>query len=413
MVDQEVTIQLPEIRENLVNAKRKIAIVGAGPAGLSCAYFLARLGYQPKIYEAEPRPGGMLVQAIPAYRLPREIVAREVRMVENLGVEIFTGLRLGEDFTLKSLRAEGCEAVFLATGAPLGIGLGLPGDGADGITDALNFLKMYNLRGSVKVGKNVVVIGGGNSAIDAARTAVRLGAESVTVVYRRTREVMPAYKEEIEEALHEGVKLQLLTAPIEVLAENGQVVGLHCLPMRLGQFDGSGRRRPEESGEAFAIPADQILVAIGQRLDASRFCDEISLGTRDTGLLTANPVTGQTTHKWVFAGGDAVSGPSSVVEAVAAGERAAVGIDQYLTGESHAFWREMREVDTFFDPDADPFDQAREQLPLIPVDRRRCNFDEVEQPWREAVAIRQAQRCLRCDYGRRPNGHLETTVATP
>ena len=212
MVDQEVTIQLPEVRESARNAKRKVSIVGAGPAGLSCAYFLARLGYQPKIYEAAPRPGGMLVQAIPAYRLPREIVAREVRMVENLGVEILTDMRLGQDFTLKSLRAEGCEAVYLAMGAPLGIGLGIPGEGTDGITDALDFLRTYNLRGSAKVGRNVVVIGGGNSAIDAARTAVRLGAESVTVVYRRTREVMPAYKEEIEEALHEGVKLQLLTA---------------------------------------------------------------------------------------------------------------------------------------------------------------------------------------------------------
>ncbi|MHB8952025.1 MAG: NADH-ubiquinone oxidoreductase-F iron-sulfur binding region domain-containing protein, partial [Pirellulaceae bacterium] len=212
MVDQEVTIQLPEMRENPENARRKIAIIGAGPAGLSCAYFLARMGYQPKVYEAEPRPGGMLVQAIPAYRLPREIVAREVRMIENLGVEILTDMELGRDFSLKSLRAEGCEALFLGVGAPSGLELGIPGDHAEGITDALNFLRTYNLRGSVKVGQQVVVVGGGNSAIDAARTAVRLGASEVTVVYRRSREVMPAYKEEIEEALHEGGKLQLLTA---------------------------------------------------------------------------------------------------------------------------------------------------------------------------------------------------------
>ena len=234
MVDQEVTIQSPEIRENVENSQRKIAIVGAGPAGLSCAYFLARLGYQPKVYEAEPRPGGMLVQAIPSYRLPREIVAREVRMVENMGVDILTERMLGRDFTLKSLRAEGVEAVFLGVGAPQGVGLGIPGENAEGITDALNFLRTYNLRGSAKVGKNVVVIGGGNSAIDAARTAVRLGAESVTVVYRRSREVMPAYKEEIEEAIHEGVKLQLLTAPVDVVVEGGRVAGIRCRPMRLG-----------------------------------------------------------------------------------------------------------------------------------------------------------------------------------
>jgi NADH-quinone oxidoreductase subunit F len=379
--------------------------VGAGPAGLCCAYFLARLGYQPKIYEAEPRPGGMLVQAIPAYRLPGEIVAREVRMIENMGVEIFPEMRLGIDFSLKALRAEGYEAVFLGVGAPLGVALGIPGEQAEGITDALRFLRTYNLRGSVKVGKEVVVVGGGNSAIDAARTAVRLGAESVTVVYRRSREVMPAYKEEIEEALHEGVRLQLLTAPVAVVAERGKVTGIRCRPMRLGQFDRSGRRRPEEGGEAFVIPADQVLVAIGQRLDPQRFCDEIDLEARDGGFLVADPVTGQTSHKWIFTGGDAASGPSSVVEAVAAGERAAVGIDRYLTGREHAFWRETREVDTFFDPDAEPVDTPRERLALIPVERRRYNFDEVEQPWREAVAVRQAQRCLRCDYGRRPNGN--------
>ena len=401
MADQEVTIQLPEARENEANGKRKIAIVGAGPSGLSCAYFLARLGYRPKIFEAEPRPGGMLVQAIPAYRLPREIVAREVRMIERMGVELLTDMRLGKDFTLKSLRAEGYDAVFLGVGAPLGVGLGIPGEEAEGITDALAFLRTYNLRGSVPVGRNVVVIGRGNSAIDAARTALRLGAESVTVVYRRSREAMPAYEEEIEEAELEGVQLKLLTAPVELVVEGRKVVGVRCMPMRLGEFDRSGRRRPEESGAAFVIPADHVLVAIGQTLDAKKICGQVSLETRGKDYIQVNPVNGQTSEKWIFAGGDAVSGPSSVVEAVAAGERAAVGIDKYLTGQSHAFWRETRQVDTNFDPDADPVDYPREKLELIPLQRRRNNFDEVELPWREAVAIRQAKRCLRCDYGKR------------
>lgn len=401
MVDQEVTMQLPEVRENKQNAARKIAIVGAGPAGLSCAYFLARLGYRPNVFEAESRPGGMLVQAIPAYRLPREIVAREVRMVENLGVDIATDMQLGRDFSLKSLRAEGYQAAFLGVGAPLGVGLGIPGEDSEGITDALGFLRIYNTRGSVPVGKNVVVIGGGNSAIDAARTAVRLGAKNVTVVYRRSREVMPAYKEEIEEAISEGVVLRLLTAPVEVIAENRKVVGLKCQPMQLGEFDDSGRRRPEERGEAFVIEADQILAAVGQTIDSQRICGEIMPDTRRNTFFQVDPVTGQTSIKWIFAGGDAVSGPSSVVEAVAAGERAAVGIDFYLTGEEHAFWRQTKEIDTFFDPDAEPSDAPREKLELIPVERRIHNFDEVEQPWRESVAIRQAKRCLRCDYGRR------------
>jgi NADH-quinone oxidoreductase subunit F len=409
LADQEVTVQLPEVRESVQNARRKIAIVGSGPAGLSCAYFLARLGYRPTVFEAEPRPGGMLVQAIPAYRLPREIVAREVRMIQHLGVDIHTDMRLGRDFTLKSLRAEGYDAAFLGVGAPLGVGLGIPGDNAEGITDALAFLRTYNLRGTVPVGTNVVVIGGGNSAIDAARTALRLGAETVTVVYRRSREAMPAYEEEIEEAEQEGVRLRLLTAPVEIALEGRRVVGVKCMPMRLGEFDRSGRRRPEEGGDAFVIPADQVLVAIGQTLDLKRLCNGIELQTRAKDYIHVNPVLGQTSEKWLFAGGDAVTGPSSVVEAVAAGERAAVGIDLYLTGANHAFWRQTRQVDTAFDPDADPTDTLREKPEMIPVDRRRHNFDEVEQPWVEAVAVRQARRCLRCDYGKR--GPLLTAEA--
>ena len=412
MVDQEVTIQLPEVREDVQNAKRKIAIVGAGPAGLSCAYFLARLGYRPKVFEAEPRPGGMLVQAIPAYRLPREIVAREVRMIEHMGVEIFTDMALGKNLTLKALRAEGYDAVFLGVGAPAGVGLGMPGAEAEGIADALSFLRTYNLRGSAPVGKNVVVIGGGNSAIDAARTALRLGAERVTVVYRRSREAMPAYEEEIEEAEHEGVVLRLLTAPVEVVLDGKRVAGIKCTPMRLGEFDRSGRRRPEEGGDAFLLSADHVLVAIGQTLDLQTITNRVQLESRNQTFISVNPVTGQTSEKWIFAGGDAVTGPSSVVEAVAAGERGAVGIDHYLTGQNHAFWREAHEVDTAFDPDAEPSDAPREKLNLIPVERRRNNFAEVEQPWCESVAVRQAGRCLRCDYGKRGvTNHAETTTS--
>lgn len=401
MVDQEITLQVPEIREDPKNAKRKIAIIGAGPAGLTCAYFLARLGYRPEVFEAEQRPGGMLVQAIPAYRLPREVVAREVRMIEQMGVEIITGIALGRDFTLTELRAQGYEAVFLGVGAPEGTRLGIPGEDVQGVEDALTFLRTYNIRGSVRVGKRVIVVGGGNSAIDAARTAIRLGAEMVTVVYRRNREAMPAYEEEITEAEAEGVRLQLLTAPVEVLSEGGQVVGLKCVPVQLGEFDRSGRRRPKEIGEAFCIPADQILVAVGQTLDLERLVPDVELRRNSRGFIEVDPVTGQTSHRWIFAGGDAVNGPSSVVEAVAAGERAAVGIDMLLTGQSHAFWRETKPVETSFDPDAEPEATPREPLRLLPVERRRHNFDEVELPWPEPVALRQARRCLRCDYGKR------------
>ncbi|HNY28188.1 MAG TPA: NADH-quinone oxidoreductase subunit NuoF [Candidatus Sumerlaeota bacterium] len=401
MVDQEITMQVPAIRENEGNSKRRIGIIGAGPAGLSCAYFLARLGYRPTVFESEPRPGGMLVQTIPAYRLPREVLAREIRMIEQMGVEIETGKRLGRDFTLPDLRAQGYDAVFIGIGAPLGMRMGIPGQDSEGVVDAMDFHRTYNLRGSVRVGKNVIVVGGGNSAIDAARTALRLGAECVTIVYRRTREEMPAYAEEIEEAIHEGVALRMLTQPVEVIAENNRVTGLKCRPMRLGGFDRSGRRSPTAGGEDFTIPCDQVLVAIGQALDLAEIASGVQIETKWNQFVNVDPVTGQTSVEWIFAGGDCVSGPDSVVGAVAHGERAAAGIDEFLTGENHAFWREDHMIDVPFDPDAEPDLSKREKMPTISIERRRNNFEEVEHSCNEMTAVRQASRCLRCDYGKR------------
>ncbi len=399
MVEQEMIIQVPECKENKKNAARKIAIIGAGPAGLSCAFFLARLGYKPKVFEAAPRPGGMMAQTIPAYRLPREILAREIRMIERLGVDIECDKELGKDFTLESLKEEGYEAVFLAVGAPDGLKLGLPGEDALGVFEAMTFLRDYNIRGSVPVGRNVVIIGGGNAAIDAARTAARLDAESVTVLYRRTREQMPAYEEEIEEAESEGVKLQLLTSPEEILVEEGRVVGIRCKPMELGAFDRSGRRRPVAGDDAdFVVPCDQVIAAIGQSVDLPALSGSYALNIQRNGYVATDALNKQTSEDWIFAGGDVATGPSSVIEAVADGEKAAAGIDQFLTGKNNAFWREEKRNDTAFDPDAEPLMVEREKQPLIPVDRRRCNFDEVEQPWDEATAVRQAKRCLRCDY---------------
>jgi NADH-quinone oxidoreductase subunit F len=398
MAEQEVTIQLPEVRESEANSKRKIAIVGAGPAGLACGYFMARLGYRPKVFEAAPRPGGMLVQAIPAYRLPREELAREVRMIERLGVDIETNSRLGKDFTLQQLRDEGYEAVFLAVGAPLGARLGIPGEDAEGVAEALGFLREYNIRGSAPVGKNVVVIGGGNAAIDAARTAMRLGAKAVTILYRRTRAEMPAYEEEIHEAEHEGVKLQVLTAPVEIVVKNKKVAGVKCRHMVLGEYDQSGRRRPVAGDGEFIVEADQVIAGIGQALDPAEIRDGLNLMFTKSGFVRVSPGTGQTSVDWLFAGGDAVQGPSSVVEAIAAGERAAIGIDKMLTGEEHAFWRAEKPADTFFDPEADPVEYPRSKMGLLPVAKRRHNFQEVELPWSEAVARREARRCLRCDF---------------
>lgn len=402
MVDQEVTVQKPECLEDPLNAARKVGIIGAGPAGLSCAYFLARLGYKPVVFESEPRPGGMLVQAIPAYRLPRELVAREIRMIESIGVEIRTMQALGRDFTLRSLRDEGYGALCFAIGAPGGVVLPIEGWDAENVTEAMHFLREYNIRGSVPIGSEVVVIGGGNAAIDAARTALRLGASSVTVLYRRTRGEMPAYAEEIEAALEEGVRIECLTNPESFVIENGRVSGVRCRPMRLGEFDRSGRRRPvvDERGELL-VHTDQVIMAIGQQLDVRKFLDT-DVELTDGGWVKADPVSAQTSVEWLFAAGDAATGPWSVVEAIAAGERAAVGMDQHLTGERHAFWRGYREVPTEFDPDADPVTHPRARINQIPVERRINNFDEVELPWTESTAVRQAQRCLRCDYGKHP-----------
>ncbi len=399
MADEEVTTQLPEVRPNDTNASRKVAIVGAGPAGMACAYFLARLGYKPQILEGESRPGGMPVQTIPAYRLPREILSQEVRMIERMGVNIETNQRLGRDFSLDDLRNRGFEAVFLGVGAPIGTRLGVPGEETPGVDDAMRFLREYNIRGSAPVGKDVVVVGGGNAAIDTARTAIRLGAKTVTVLYRRTRDEMPAYAEEIEESEHEGVVIKVLTAPLEIVAKDGKVGGVRCQLMTLGDFDRSGRRRPKAASEApFVVPCDQVITAIGQTLDSKTLLGALPVAVGKDGFIIADKVTGRTSVDWLYCGGDASSGPSSVVEAVAAGERAAVAIDAQLTGAEHAFWRADVACNVPFNPDDEPSHVARAKMQLLAVDRRCGNFREVEQPWTESVALAESGRCLRCDY---------------
>ena len=401
MTDQEVTLQIPEILESDVNSKRKIAIIGAGPAGLSCAYFLARLGYRPKIFEAESKAGGMMVQAIPAYRLPREEVEKEIRMIERLGATIETGKRLGRDFTIENLRAEGYESVLLGVGCPEGTRLGIPGDKTPGVVESLEFLKEHNLKGGTHVGKRVAVIGGGNTAVDAARTALRLGAEKVTIVYRRTRLQMPAWEEEIRAAEAEGIVLMTLVAPVEVVAKDGSVAGLKCRRQIMAEYDKSGRRRPVAGTDPdFVLACDQVIAAVGQKVDLAALLGTITLKTTEDGRPIYNSLTGQTSEPWLFVGGDMVTGPASVVDAVAAGEKAAVGIDRLLTGESHAFWRRALPIDTHFDPDADPVTYPRAEMVTLHSKLSRSSFAEAEESWTAAVALRETKRCLRCDFGK-------------
>ena len=398
MTEQEAATHLPEVRSNSKNAATKVAIIGAGPAGLSCAYFLARLGYRPEIFEASQRAGGLLVQGIPAYRLPRDIVDSEVRMIERLGVSICYGRRLGGNMSLTGLREQGYAAVFVATGAPQGWQLGIPGENAAGVRDAMRFLREYNETGKAEVGEHVAVIGGGNSAMDAARTALRLGAKTVTVLYRRTRDEMPAYEEEVHEAEREGVRIKFLVAPSEIVLDSGKVTGVKCTQMALGPYDKSGRRKPVKSGEPdFVEPATMVIAAIGQALDQDAFKD-VQLKLNASDYIDVDPRSGRTSVPWLFAGGDATNGPSSVVEAVACGERAAVGIDASLCGEEHAFWRTYQETDAFFDPDSDPNDTQRVVTRLLAIEKRHQNFTEVELSWSKAEGQREASRCLRCDY---------------
>ncbi|MGI6682362.1 MAG: NADH-ubiquinone oxidoreductase-F iron-sulfur binding region domain-containing protein [Myxococcota bacterium] len=399
MVDQDVMTEMPSVQINPANANRKVAIIGAGPAGLTCGFFLSRLGYKPDIFEAESLAGGMLTQTIPAYRLPREKLDEEIDLIKKMGSTIHLNKKLGRDFTLDDLRKQGYQAVFMGIGATQGGTLGIPGEDAEGITEALSFLKAHNLGQNPKVGKHVAVIGGGNAAIDAARTAFRLGAEDVTIVYRRRRNEMPAWDEEIEEALREGVRLETLVAPVEVVVKDGKVAGLVCQRMELGGYDRSGRRRPVPiKGEIFTIEVDQIVAAIGQWVETKGLFKDLGVEVNKDGTIKVDHATGKTSIDWLFAGGDATMGASSVVDAIACGEKAAVGIDTMLTGEDHAFWRVDIPVDTHFDPDAEPSKERRATGCMKPVSERGRNFDEVELSFAEKVAIAEARRCLRCDY---------------
>jgi NADH-quinone oxidoreductase subunit F len=228
---------------------------------------------------------------------------------------------------------------------------------------------------------------------------LRLKAQAVQVLYRRTREEMPAYQEEVEEAIREGVQFEFLTAPKEIIAVNGKVGKILCSEMELSEFDQSGRRRPLEKPDTdYTLEADQVVAAIGQTLTPGEIFGDLTVKLRKNNSVMINPVTGQTSLSWLFAGGDAVTGPSSVIEAIAAGEKAAVGMDEFLTGASHQFWRQIKTVDTKFDPDADPVPYSRAETPLVPPEKRKHNFREVELCWSRAVALGEAKRCLRCDY---------------
>jgi NADH-quinone oxidoreductase subunit F len=380
----------------------RVAIVGAGPAGLMAGYHLARRGYAVTIFEALDVPGGALAACIPEYRLPRDRLEADIQNIENQGVKIETGTRIGKDVSFDRLRRDH-RAVFVATGAHKSKKLGVPNEDADGVWDAMEFLKDANLGEKVAVGKRVGIIGGGNAAVDAARVAVRLQrCEQVTMIYRRTRAEMPAFEEEIEAAVEEGIQIQFLTAPQKVRTEGGKVAGVECLRMELGEPDESGRRRPVPiEGSEFVIDLDTLIVAIGEEADLSFLGDGHGVEVSRWGTAVVSGESLVTNVEGVFAGGDVVTGPDTVIRAMASGKLAAEMIDRHIRGEAlqrrYEFIRPSRYEPAVELTEEEIEDARRPAVPSLAIDQRAGSFAEVDLCLSEEMAIREARRCLRCD----------------
>jgi NADH-quinone oxidoreductase subunit F len=398
MVDAATKVSVP-VMDRPPEERRRTAVIGAGPAGLTAAYFLRRLGHDVTVYEAMPEPGGMLRYGIPSYRLPREELERDIERITSMGVKIVCGAAIGTKLTMAKLCKDN-DAIFVGSGAWSDVTMGVPGEQGDGVASGIEFLKKVELGPVVPVSGDAVVVGGGNTAIDAARTALRLGASSVTVVYRRTRDEMPVQPEEITEALEEGVKFEFLAAPVEVIRNGGKsAVAIRLQRMQLGDFDDSGRRRPVPvEGGFFELPAAHIIRAIGQKPLVPVGGPPVSR----RGTVSVDRFSLATEHVGVFAGGDAVLGPATAVEAIAHGRRAAEAIEHFLhPGKPIRFpWNAPRSLDTPFDPAAPPSETPRIETPkLLPMERRTC-FAEVELSLCGADARLEAGRCLRCDFGK-------------
>lgn len=380
----------------------KIAVIGAGPAGLTAANDLAGMGYTVTVFEKESQVGGMMMWAIPSYRLPREQIMFDVSQIVARGVDIKTNCAIGSPGkSIQDLFQEGYKAVFIAVGAQRGKRLEIPGeDGTQGVMDCLEFLKNVNEGDVRSPGEKVAVIGGGNSAIDAVRTAKRL-CQDAFIVYRRTREEMPALPWEIDEAEHEGVQFHFLSAPVRVVTENGKVKALECIKMRLGKPDSSGRRRPEPVPDsAFTIETDCIITAISQEADLAFLGDNYGLGVTKWGTIAVDDNL-LTNKQGVFAGGDVTLGPSTIIECIAQGHTAANSIDKYIRGEeikkpAEKVWVTLLENE--FDEREGNYDAVpRQQMGLLPVEKRESTFDLVELGLTESQAKIEALRCLKCD----------------
>jgi NADH-quinone oxidoreductase subunit F len=404
----------------------KVAVVGAGPAGLSASHYLSLLGYRVTLFEADREPGGMLISCIPAYRLPRDVVRREIDSLLNGNIILKCGTSLGRDITIDSLFRDGFKAVFLAIGADKSWRLDLEGEDLEGVYPSMQFLKAFNLRGEELARGHVGIVGGGNSAVDAARVAIRQeNVQSVTLLYRRTAKEMPAYAEEVDAALEEGIKLQTLVSPVKIRyieaamregikvetmvspirihAKGGHLVGIDCIRNKLGDLDSSGRRRPVPvPGSEFTISLDTLIVAVGERPDSDCLAS-MGLQLEKGGTLRVDAKTLCANREGVFAGGDLVTGPYTVVDAIAAGRKAAAVMDRYIRGKELVEPPHVRLPEAFIEPAVVSDEECEEAVRVEPatlsVESRKKNFAEVEMALSIEEATREARRCLRCDLG--------------
>ena len=379
----------------------KIAVIGAGPAGLSCAYYLAVKGYPVTVFEKETVPGGMLTLGIPSFRLEKNVVNAEIDVLKELGVEFRFGVEVGKNMTLDALRADGYKAIYLAVGASKGTPAGCPGDDLKGVFTGIDFLRAVNLGKRPAIGKQVAVIGGGNVAIDVARAAVRRGAD-VTLLYRRGREEMPAADEEVAEAEAEGVKFRFLCAPVEILGEKGKATAIKVETMTLGEPDEKGRRKPVGTGEFETLAVSAVISAIGQQIDLCGIDagSKLQLGKRGTVLV--DPATYQTDEPDVFAGGDLVTGPKFAIDAIAAGKEASVSIHRYVhPGQSQLIGRDHRDYKSL-DPATvavpiESFDNTpRQHAHDGSAEEAKKTFHDLRGVFTEEQMKKETERCLGC-----------------
>ena len=397
-----------------ITKTQHVAVVGAGPAGLSCGYFLAGMGYKTTVFEALPSGGGMLAVGVPEFRLPKDVLENEIGYIEAKGVEILYDSPINEYHTVDDLKAEGYDAIFIAAGAHRSQELGIPGEdrNVEGLVHGLHLLRGVKTGEFVQIGNRILIIGGGNTAVDAARSALRKGAFHVTVLYRRSREEMPVSSIEFREAEEEGVEFLFLVSPTRIESSNGKIKGVRFIRMKLGEPDESGRRTPVPiEGSEFFLEADMVIPAVGQVPDLSFLPPDFQLERVAWGALKVNPDTLQTNIPWIFAGGDFATGPSMAIFAIAAGQRAALSIDRYFCGLKGPLI--IRDEQYFLrpEPPSDPerLDRIRPRvdMPRVRPEERITGFDEFEKGLGEEEARMEASRCLRCDLERIRDMHVE------